>query len=191
MAKSRRLTKAKRVSTKRKPAKSVKLTKMEPIAEPPKKRGRKPIEVPDYGDVECPADTRAYEHHIPVKFASGVSSRGRGKEGTRDIGISVKVGDVDKRDADNIFIGTALSACLHASPGTRADAAGQTTFEGSPHVELCAVACCGSLTKGLRKMNVHLRYAKSAVAVDELEKFCGMDGTLHCTVVKSKAKDTE
>lgn len=191
MARATKTKKAKRFP-KMKAAKKPRAPKadgMAPIAMPPKRRGRPAKEVPDHSDVTCPADTRAYDYHMPVKFASSISSRGRGHVGTRNIGITITRGNIDAREAASLFVGTALSSLLQASPGAQADAIGQSTLGDSMHIEACGVAHSSTLRESLQKFSATLCFGKDMVAADDLERFCGAEGTLHCTPIKSKAAD--
>ncbi len=189
MAKRATKTKPAKRFPKPKAERKARAAKAAPIATPPKRRGRPAKEVPDYHHVKCSADTRAYDFHVPVKFASSVSSRGRGPVGTRNIGITIARGSIDAREAASLFVGTALSSLLQASPGSQADAVGQSVLGESMHIELCGVAQSGSLRESPRKFGATLCFGKDMAAADDLEKFCGMDGTLHCTPIKSKVAD--
>lgn len=157
--------------------------------EQPKRRGRRAKEMPDYSGVECSADTRAYEFHIPVKFGGSASARGRGDKGTRTIGVKVRRGEMDAKDAGKVFVGTALSSCMRANPGSRADVAGQQMLGESVDVELCAVAQSGSLNESPKWFGATLCFSKASVSGEQLERFVGLDGTLHCTVLKAKTDD--
>lgn len=190
MVKATKTKKAKRFPKLKAPKKvAAKVKKVKSIDVPTKRRGRPAKEVPDYSDVKCSADTRAYDHHVPVKFASSVSSRGRGHVGTRNIGITITRGNIDAREAASLFVGTVLSSLLQASPSAQADAIGQTTLGDSMHIETCGVAQSGTLRESSRKFSATLCFGKDMVAADDLERFCSAEGTLHCTPIKSKVAD--